>query len=474
MNDSSGAPTPPAGKGSARLARTIGTGGFFTLSFGSIVGSGWVVVLGDWLQAGGPGGAIVAFLAGGLVMTIIAAAFAELASHYPRAGGEFVYILEGLGPKPAFLMGWLLTLSFVAFTAFEGIALAWFIETLLPAFQGPAVYSVMGQDIRVSALALGAGGAVLFTALNYFGSRLAILFQRVVTYAFIACALGLILAGFTLGDFNNAAPLFAGPEGRSWTIGAFWVFATSMVFLNGFQSAIYAVEERNTGMSVAGVSGAMIAGVLAAVLFYCLLILSASSAMPWQSLLGRELPSAAAFGALTENGILRTVVLVGAAISLLKTWNALHLAAARLILAQARLGFLPTPLARVHPRYGTPSAAVLFVGTCTIVGVLLGRGAIVPIVNMSAVCSTTTFILCLIVLLRLRRSSAERPSFMVPGGFPVLLIGMAGALVAASVALFEPMWTAGGVPLEWYLLIAWALIGAILWAARGVGKRAAA
>jgi amino acid transporter len=370
-------------------------------------------------------------------------------------------------------MGWLLTLSFVAFTAFEGIALAWFIETLFPAFQATTAYSLLGQNIRVSALALGIGGAVLFTALNYLGSGLAVFFQRVVTYVFIACAIGLIGAGFLLGDPANIEPLFAATEGRSWTVGAFWVFATSMVFLNGFQSAIYAVEERAPGMSVGRVSGAMIAGVVGAVLFYCLLIFSASSAMPWQSLLGRELPSAAAFGALTESGVLRTVVLVAAAISLLKTWNALHLAAARLIFAQARLGYLPTPLAKVHARYGTPSNAVLFVGACTLIGVLLGRGAIVPIVNMSAVASTTTFILCLIVLLRLRRTAPERTSFRVPGGLPVILIGMAGALIAASVALFEPMWAAGAVPLEWYLLVGWALIGAVLWATGGAGRRAA-
>lgn len=455
--------TDSAASAQPSLAASIGTGGFFALSFGSIVGSGWVVVLGDWLQAGGPGGTAVAFAAGGLVMTIIAAAFAELASRWPRAGGEFVYILEGLGPKPAFVMGWLLTLSFVAFTAFEGIALAWFIETLLPSLRGTTLYTLLGHDLHLSALVLGVGGAALFTALNYFGSHHAVLFQRVVTYAFIACAIALIAAGFALGKPANVEPLFAGTGGRSWTIGAFWVFATSMVFLNGFQTAIYAVEERDRRTSLARVNAAMIAGVAIAALFYCLLVLSAARTMPWQTLVGRELPSAAAFGALTESGVLRTVVLVAAAISLLKTWNALQLAAARLILAQARLGYLPSALARVHPRYGTPSAAVAFVGLCTVAGVLLGRGAIVPIVNMSAVCSTTTFVLCLVVLLKLRRASAERPAFVVPGGLPVILVGMAGALVAAATALLEPALTAGTIPLEWYLLVAWVMVGAVLW-----------
>jgi amino acid transporter len=453
------------------LARKIGPAGFFALSFGSIVGSGWVVILGDWLGAAGPGGAAVAFFAGGLVMIIIAAALSELASRFPRAGGEFIYILEGLGQKPAFLVGWLLTLSFVAFTAFEGIALAWFIQTLLPGFRGGIVYSLLGQDIRVSALVLGVGGAAMFTALNYLGSAFAVLFQRIVTFAFIACAAGLVGAGFVLGDPANMEPLFAGSAGHAWTVGAFWVFATSMVFLNGFQSAIYAVEERAPEVSVAGVSAAMIAGVAGAVLFYCLLIFSASGAMPWRSLLGQDLPSAAAFGALTKDGLLRTLVLVAAAISLLKTWNALHLGAARLILAQARLGYLPRRLAVVHPRYGTPSNAVLFVGFCTVCGIMLGRGAIVPIVNMSAVATTTTFFLCLFVLLKLRRHSADTPSFRVPGGVPVILFALAGALTAAAVALFEPMWSAAGIPLEWYLLVGWALIGLGLRAARNWGER---
>ncbi len=468
MSNFPGTTTASGGPTMGTLAKTIGTGGFFALSFGSIVGSGWVLVLGEWLKAAGPGGAIIGFAAGGLLMILMAGAYAELASRFPRAGGEFVYILEGLGPRTAFLMGWLLTLSFVAFTAFEAIALAWFIETLIPPIRGSAVYAILGQEIHVSALVLGLGGAAFFTVLNYVGSQHAILFQRVVTYAFIACAIGLIAAGLIFGNPANIRPLFEARSGRSWLTGVFWIFATSMVFLNGFQSAVYAIEERAVGIGVGKVVGAMIAGVGAAALFYCLLILSASSAAPWQSLVERDLPSAAAFGALTRSGILSTVVLVVAAISLLKTWNAMHLSAARLILAQARLGFLPTRLSKVHPIHGTPSAAVIFTGICTVVGVLLGRGAIVPIVNMSAVCSTTAFILCLIVLLRLRRSGAAAPTFRLSGGTPVVSLAIAGALAAALMALFEPFITAARVPLEWYLLVGWALVGAGLSAARRV------
>ena len=53
--------TPP----SPGLRRSIGRAGYFSLGFGTIIGSAWIVVLGDWLGAAGPGGAVLGFLAGG-------------------------------------------------------------------------------------------------------------------------------------------------------------------------------------------------------------------------------------------------------------------------------------------------------------------------------------------------------------------------------------------------------------------------
>jgi APA family basic amino acid/polyamine antiporter len=100
------------------LRRAIGPSGYFSISFGSIVGSGWVLVLGEWLRAAGPGGSIVGFVLGGLIMILVASCYGELMSRLPRAGGEFVYALHFLGPQFAFAVAWLLTLFFAALTAF--------------------------------------------------------------------------------------------------------------------------------------------------------------------------------------------------------------------------------------------------------------------------------------------------------------------------------------------------------------------
>src|SRR5690606_29587526 len=102
----------------------------FALAFGSIIGSSWVVLLGDWFHLAGPAGALIGFAAGGLVMMLISACYAELTARMPEAGGEFVYSLHVFGPKVAFIVGWFFTLCLLAITVFEAIALSWMVQVL--------------------------------------------------------------------------------------------------------------------------------------------------------------------------------------------------------------------------------------------------------------------------------------------------------------------------------------------------------
>jgi APA family basic amino acid/polyamine antiporter len=163
---------------------------------------------------------------------------------------------------------------------------------------------------------------------------------------------------------------------------------------------------------------------------------------------------------------LGTVVIVAAAISLTKTWNAVALMASRLIFAQARLGYLPILFARVSRRSGAPSLAIITVTILTMTVIPLGRGAVVPIVNMCSICLALSYVLCLAILLRLRRRAqqpAERPQYEVPGGSRTIWIGLAASLVMAAIAVAGPAFKAHTVPLEWKLIIVWAVAGAPLW-----------
>ena len=98
----------------------------------------------------------------------------------------------------------------------------------------------------------------------------------------------------------------------------------------------------------------MYAAVLFAGIFYIAIVLACSMAAPWASLVNSPMATATAMNHVIAGGVLSRIVLIAAAISILKTWNGVMLWAARLLLAQARAGFIPLAFAAIHPRLGSP------------------------------------------------------------------------------------------------------------------------
>jgi len=447
------------------LRRAVRRSGFFTLSFGAVIGSGWVVVLGEWLRSGGPGGSSLGFLVGGLAMMLIAVCYGELAARCDKAGGEFIYTLQAFGPFAAFLVGWFLTLYQVSVCGFEAISLAWMLRNLLPGIALPTAYTLARYPVTWDALITGAIGSVVIGLTHWRGAAAAIRFQNVVTFGFIGASILLIGCGLAFGTIANLQPLFSGLNGGSWTLGALWTFATSAFFLNGWQAGLHAIEERDAQVSVKSAIASIITGLAAATLFYVLIIASTAMSVPWQSLLTRELPAAAAFGALGGGGILGVFILVAAIVSLSKTWSATAWIASRLLFAQARHGLLPGALASVDPTSRAPRNAILVVTVFSLAEVALGRGAILPIVDMLAICSALSIILCLSALLRIRRKdTAAHSGFRVPGGTPTILVALASAFIMVAIALLRPVLEGDGqIPLQWTLLALWGAVGAVVW-----------
>jgi len=461
------------GAETVRFRRHIGRLGYFALAFGGIVGSGWVVVLGEWMGAAGPGGAALAFAASGLAMALICACYAELTARMPHTGAEFVYVRESLGPVAGFLVGWFLLLNFVGLAAFEGTALVWLLSAMMPSIEGASLYDVLGQPVRAGGLVLSLGGILLLAWLNGRGSAATVIFQKVMTYGFLAFALILVALGLGMGDMSNARPLFRiGGNGQPVWSGLFWVFSLGILFLNGFQGAAQVAEERAHGVSLRAVAGTMVAAVAAATIFYILVIFAVAASTPWGETVAARLPTAHAFGALIPSAPwLADMVIVIAIASLLKTWNVIFIIGARLVVALARDGFVPPALAHLNPR-GAPSRAVAIFATVAGLAVLLGPGAIMPILNLCAMCLAVTFVLLLVVLLKERATSAVEPEFRVPGNALPIVIALLLVVTMGSAAAVMPLLRAEGTPIEWFLLAGWGAVGAllILWS-RGARSR---
>src|SRR5512135_2799659 len=92
---------------------------YFTFGFGSMVGVGWLVLMDDWLGRGGPGGAMLGFLIGGLLLVPIGRTYGRLVAQIQDAGAEIAYA-EGVFPKSvAFAAGWTMVLSYAIVCPWE-------------------------------------------------------------------------------------------------------------------------------------------------------------------------------------------------------------------------------------------------------------------------------------------------------------------------------------------------------------------
>jgi len=444
------------------LRRGITGPGFFALAFGTIVGSAWMVLMGEWVSPAGPGGAVLAFMGMALLMVPMAGAYTELMARVPRAGSESVFVEAAFGPWLGFVTGWFLTLYFVSICIFEGLSLAWFLTNLVPSLAGMTpLYTLLGKPVTALDLGVGLGGVVVMTTLNASGARVAVGFQKLVTFGFLGASALLAVLGLARGDVGHWQPLFDGTQGRSFAGGILVLLPVAGMWLNGFQPAASAVEERAPGTSFATVARAMMGAVLVACVFYSTMILAASALAPWHELTSGALPVAAAFNHALAGGLATKGILVVAMASLLKTWNAMHLSASRVILAQARAGFLPAALARIDPQTGAPRLAALVVGGLAMLGVMAGRGAIGPLIGMGTMCNTAIGAFAMVALLRLR-GRGERAAFQLPGGRPLLLVVALGAVLVAGVAVLAPFGAESGVPVEIWMMLGWAALGAVL------------
>lgn len=447
--------------GGAGLRRALGYRSLFALSFGSIVGSGWLVLSGTWLTAAAPGGAITGFVAGGLVMMLIAACYAELSARMPETGGEFIYALRIFGPRAAFATGWFVLLYFLCVVTFEGLALAWIIQFLHPASPSASLYQFLGEPVTVMAVVFGVAGALGLGVLNYRGIGNVARFQNVLTYGFLAVACCVLVYAATRGDLDNLTPAFGSVSGAPWWQGSAWIFANCAFMLNGFQAIPMVIEEKAPFVTLRRSSLIVIATVGCGALFYCFVVAATAIAYPWQSL-GPGIAINTVLRAVPGGEIPATLILLAGAVSLIKTWNSFMLMASRMLMSMARAGLFPVAFARINSAYGVPGRAVIAVVVINASGVFLGRGAIVPLINMCSMMLTLAFIMCCAGLIRLRTEQQDQPAFQVPGGTPVAVLSTAGAAVMAATAFASPVIEAR-FPIEWVLISIWTVLGLIVW-----------
>jgi basic amino acid/polyamine antiporter, APA family len=217
-------------------------------------------------------------------------------------------------------------------------------------------------------------------------------------------------------------------------------------------------EIRNPGRAI---PIALIAGVGIVAALYISLNAAVQYAMPATRIATSEVPaSAAAQVALGSRGTL--LVLLGMGLSMLVTLNGSIMSGGRIPFAVARDGYFFKTLAVVHPRFHTPSSAIVVQAIMAII-FLLGGGAFKDFFNLAIFSEWLFYMLAASTIFVFRRRDADKPRPYSAWGYPIVPALFVGAAAVVLYYTFTDSWAAswkrtlavsliilGGVPVFWY------------------------
>ena len=433
----------------------LGRRDILALAFGAMIGWSWVVLTGAWIGSAGTMGAITAFVIGGVAILLISLIYAELASALPFAGGEHVYSERALGSGASFICTWGIILGYASVVTFEAVALPTVLDSLIPGLDQVYLWQIAGWDIYLSWVLVGVLGAAIMTVVNVLGVRMVALVQSVVVIAILLVGVLLVSGAMVTGDINNMQPLF-----KEGVAGITLVLVMVPFMFVGFDTIPQVAEEVDLPFRDIGV--VLIASVAMAIVWYGLIILAVGLVLD-QTAIDASTTVTAAANARIYGEVGGTVLLVAGLAGIITSWNAFILGGSRAIYALANSGLLPKFLGQLHPKYHTPTNAIVLLGVLSALGPFFGRPALVWVVNAGSLGIVIAYVMVTwsFLVLRNREPSLDRPYKVPFGQFVgslalVLAIGMTLLYLPGSPAAL--LW-----PQEWGIIIAWIILGGFLY-----------
>jgi basic amino acid/polyamine antiporter, APA family len=376
------------------LKRELGLFTCILLVIGNIIGVGIFTTPGE-IANGLPsaGWVLTAWLIGGLMAMVGALTYAELGAMYPKAGGNYVFLREAYGPLWAFLYGWAYTL--VTSTGTIALLAIGFGEYL-----GIATGTWTSKLFSISVV-------LVLTILNAGGVQLGARVMDAITSLKVVAMLILVLLGFVIGNgqVGHFQPLFTGDSG-----GALLAIGTALVPMaftySGWNSTVLVAEEVKNPERLIPLS--LIFGTLATTAIYMLMNAVYLYAIPLERLVG-EVKVAHVAAEILFGGNAAQLIKILVATSVLGCISASLLANPRTTFALGRDGLFFRFTGKVHPKYQTPSGAILFQGLWACFLILIGNFTqILRLVSVPLVIIATMTVASIFVF-RFKRPDQPRP-----------------------------------------------------------------
>jgi len=347
--------TPPVPK--PELRRELGLASATALVAGECIAVGIFLTPAGMAKAlGSPMWLLLVWLAVGAMTMTGALCYGELASRFPRAGGGYVYLQEAFGRRVAFLYGWMCLLVMD-----PGLT-----ASLATGTAAYAAYIFHWSPTVIKLAAILAIWVLCF--LNILSVPLSAGFMRWITWLKLS-VLGLLTVWaiiFHLGSWSNFIPFVAQrsgslPLGPALGVG---VMAAFYSFGGWWEVSKIAGEVRDPGRTL---QRAMIFGVLLVTAVYVLVSGVFLYLVPLEKVASDE-TFVAQVGSILfgpTGGIVFAAIVV---ICVLGGLAGFVISAPRVYYAMAKDGLFLPSVAQLHPKFGTPAAAIAIQGA---IGTLL-------------------------------------------------------------------------------------------------------
>ncbi|TNE50465.1 MAG: amino acid permease [Deltaproteobacteria bacterium] len=403
---------------------------------------------------------LAAWAIGGVLALFGALSYGELGAMMPKAGGDYVYIREALGPRTAFLSGWTsVVITFPGSIAAMAVGLCfyqgpvvfggWVQKPLWSFAWGSWTYKVTGAQL------LAIGVILLLTVINHIGLKVAGWLQATVTILPILLMLAAGVAVFFVSPTSPLPAAVATQDLSPWA-GLWPAIALIFFAFAGWNATTYIGSEidqpgRNIPLSLT-------LGTLLAVAVYLLISWVFLQGVPAASMPNAR-PTVYIFAIQrlfgSSAGHLLTLVI---ALAVLGSLNATVMVGARISEAMSQNGVALPSLQHRHPRFQTPTAALWLQGGLACILVLSGRFDQLVKYTAGVMMAFSSLTVLALFVLRVRQPDTPRPYKTwgypwVPGIFVAFNTAVLVGLCIQST--YEVLWgvaiTLLGVPVyAWY------------------------
>ena len=329
-----------------QLDRKLTLFGLTMIAVGSCIGSGIFVTPYEIVRAVPHHGfVLIVWSVGGVIALTGALTFAELGGMFPKAGGVYIFLKEAYGELAGFLYGWviLLVINTGALAAL-GIALAEYLSYFYP-------LGYWGKVITAIIVIAG------LTGVNLIGVNTSQWFANIFTGLKLLAIAGIIVAGLVFFYPSKVQLHFNLAEGTPENLGSALLLALIGVLwsFGGWHHASYlageAVEPQRT------VPRAMVFGALIVTATYVLANLAYMLLLPLDAIAHTTRVAGEAIAQVVSFG--GKMVAIAIAISIFGTIGIYTMSAPRIYFAMAQDRIFFEELSFVHPRFHTPSNAML-------------------------------------------------------------------------------------------------------------------